>query len=457
MHPETLRRRVRQAEADGGLRPDLPMSQEQQPRPTPEARGRPGSFETGFCAIRFWHRRRASPFVRLGERRKPHQKLIADRLDEPTMDRVNASQPNGHVGWRLVSATSQSDGIQRPSNRPGGEFAGEEASRPDPWLMPPPPHPAVGVAPLPVAPAAGSQSNDGSSMNLGLYARVIWRFKWVMALGLIVGVGGAYMLYKGGGGSYSSRAQLFITQTGFTWGSNGEPRATSPDDSSPAGAGGTSTSTGTSSSGSGSVLSPYVPGVDPQRLSSLASLYAQLAGGSAVRTMLPVAYRDMLNPASGAPTATLSANAVTAAEYANPAILPLVTFWATGPSPSVASGLASAATDAFQRLVMSQQASVAPQSRVVAQVVQPATRARPAGHKSKSLPILIFMASVLGAFGLSLALENTRPRSASRERKRSLMRKRGHPVPAATPVAGSPAGLPAEELSFAESGAGSPV
>ena len=30
MHPETLRKRVRQAEADGGLRPDLPTTQERE-------------------------------------------------------------------------------------------------------------------------------------------------------------------------------------------------------------------------------------------------------------------------------------------------------------------------------------------------------------------------------------------------------------------------------------------
>ena len=30
MHPETLRKRVRQAEADGGLRPDLPTTEERE-------------------------------------------------------------------------------------------------------------------------------------------------------------------------------------------------------------------------------------------------------------------------------------------------------------------------------------------------------------------------------------------------------------------------------------------
>jgi hypothetical protein len=274
-------------------------------------------------------------------------------------------------------------------------------------------------------------------MDLRLYGRVMWRFKWVMALGLIIGTVGAYMLYKGGG-TYSSKAQVFITQSGFTWGSDGTT-------ASPTGAGGSSTgasssSTGASSSstgaqssssgtGSSSGLSPYVPGVDPQRLSSLASLYAQLAGGSALRNMLPAAYREMLNPASGSPTATLSANQVAAAEFATPAVLPVITFWATGPSPSVATGLAAAATSAFERLLTQQQVAVAPQSRVVGQIVQSATPGKLSSHASKSLPIMVFLVGLLGAFGVSLALENTLPRRARYERKRRLVFRRRRPVP----------------------------
>ena len=290
-------------------------------------------------------------------------------------------------------------------------------------------------------------------MDLGLYARVMWRFKWVMAVGLIVGIGGAYMLYAGvGGGSYSSRAQIFITQPGFTWGSNGQ--LTSKSSSSSASTT-SSTATGGTSSGYGnSVLSPYVPGVDPQRLSSLASLYSQLASGSALRSMLPATYQNMLNPRSGSPTATLFSSAVTAAEYANPAILPLVTFWATAPSPALATGLANAATNAFQRLVTTQQVQAAQNSRVVAQLVQTATPGKLSSHKSKSLPIMVFLAGVLGAFGLSLALENTRPRSGSSQRKHRVRRKRGQAAAAEAPVdAGVSAGAHAEDLSFAESGA----
>lgn len=278
-------------------------------------------------------------------------------------------------------------------------------------------------------------------MNLRLYGRVIWRFKVIMALGLIIGVGGAFMLYEGiGSGAYASKAQVFITQPGFTWGSSGRSGGAN-DNANPA-----------SASGSAAIVSPYVPGVDPARLSSLATLYAQLANGSALRNMLPAAYRNMLNPSAGSPTATLSANPVTASEFASPATLPLVTFWSSAPSPAVATALAAGAATAFQRLVTLQQAGVAPQSRVVGQVVQNATPGKLTGHKSKSLPIMVFLAGLLGAFGLCLALENLRPRGVERERKRKLGRRNHVVAPREMPVgASSSADAHAGDFSFADS------
>lgn len=390
------------------------------------------------------------------------------------MDAVNEQVPNGKLQRRLITANHLNDTLTEA----GADWQGDgsaasqvpppgAASASDTGFPPPPPRgafaptalvrPSPTLAPVPAV-APTSQSGDGSTMDLGLYARVMWRFKWVMALGLIIGTAGAYMLYAGvGGGSYSSHAQIFITQPGFTWGSIGQ-LTQSASGASTSGASTSTTSTtatGSTSSGYGnSVISPYVPGVDPQRLSSLASLYSQLVDGSALRSMLPAAYQQMLNPPSGSPTANLYASAVTAAEYANPAILPLVTVWASAPSPGVASGLATAATTAFQHLVSTQQVQVAQQSRVVAQVVQTATPGKQTGHKSKSLPIMFFLAGLLGAFGLSLVLENRRPRSTSSERTRRLPRKRGRAAAAKVPAdAGRPRDAHTEDLSLAEPGA----
>lgn len=375
---------------------------------------------------------------------------------------VNDPRPNGHTPRKRIKATDRREAlVRRQANGPAGAngqaggYGSDPASVPNPAPDPPPApasartrarvvhvksSPAAAPAAFAQTPAPESRSADGSTMDLRLYARVMWRFKFVMALGLIIGIAGAYMLYEGGGSAYKSRAQVFITQPGFTWGMASSVPSSSANGSSSAG------------SGNSSTVFPYVPGVDPQRLAALATLYAQLAGGSALRNLLPAVYRDMLKPTSGTPTATLSPNAVTASEFANPATLPLVTFWATAPTPGLATGLASAATDAFRRLVTQQQAAVALQSRVVAQVVQTATPGAVSGHKSKSLPIMVFMAGLLGAFGLSLVLENTRPRVAG-ERKRKLgRRKHARATSEETSVrAVSPADGPAEDVSFAES------
>ena len=370
---------------------------------------------------------------------------------------MDTQGPNEHVARhervarRLITASHRTETLaQARANRQGEGYGANPvpppvlgaASASDTGFAPPPTAlspmgPAPTLAPVPPK-ALTPRSSDGSTMDISLYGRVLWRFKWVMLLGLVIGIGGAYMLYKGtGGGTYASRAQVFITQEGFTWGSNGQVTS-----SAPSSGGGTQQNTST-----------YVPGVDPQRLSALASVYAQLASGTALRQMLPDTYRALLAPPTGNPTATLSINAVPATEYSNPAILPIISFWAYAPSPTLAAGLAASASAAFGSLVTQQQAAVPTQSRVVSQVIQSASPAQPTGHKSKSLPIMVFLAGLLGAFGLSLALENSRPRSASSKRRRTLHRRtRGRTVGAeALDGTGSPADTRAEDPGFAES------
>ena len=67
-----------------------------------------------------------------------------------------------------------------------------------------------------------------TEVDFRLYARVIWRFKWVVMLGLIVAVGlaGLSVVKVGKGGKiayrqaelWASTARLGVTQQGFPWG-----------------------------------------------------------------------------------------------------------------------------------------------------------------------------------------------------------------------------------------------
>src|SRR6185437_9617556 len=151
-------------------------------------------------------------------------------MSVPKMDDVNDPGQNGNIARRLITASQRNDTLAQTGTKGQAEGYGTNQ-------VPPPGagfgqtgliRPAPTLAPVP-SPASTRRPDDGSSMDLGLYIRVMWRFKWVMAIGLIIGVGGAYMLYTGvGGGSYASRAQIFITQPGFTWGSNGHLQPTSP-------------------------------------------------------------------------------------------------------------------------------------------------------------------------------------------------------------------------------------
>lgn len=116
-------------------------------------------------------------------------------------------------------------------------------------------------------------------MDLAQHAAVLWRFRAVvtggLVLGIVLAVLAAYQLPSmtpRGSETWSSESSLLVTQAGFP-----EGRSTLPTDGTGEVGGGT---------GSGG-QSGQLEFADPDRLSGLASLYAQLATGDRVRARLP--------------------------------------------------------------------------------------------------------------------------------------------------------------------------
>jgi hypothetical protein len=232
-------------------------------------------------------------------------------------------------------------------------------------------------------------------MDLGLYFRVIRRFRVLVLGGVVLAIGLAVLTtarvsFAGSTPKltyrqqevFSSQASLFVTQKGFPWGSTvpqylpGDP------------------ATG----------NPSTPAADPIRLSALTTLYAHLAQSDSVRRLLSL---------SGAPEGTITVNPVPAPPYSSPAILPLLTVDAIASSPAGAVRLANQAADAFRGWLVREQANagIPAERRVVVQVVHRASSATLASGRTKTLPVVVFLTVLAATFGLIFVLENMRPRA----------------------------------------------
>jgi hypothetical protein len=226
-------------------------------------------------------------------------------------------------------------------------------------------------------------------MDLAKYLRVTWRFKWLLAGGFVLAVllavlavarvSSSGITYRQGM-TYRSSATIFITQAGFPWG------RTAPE----------------YLPGNQAKSTPSVPVADPQRLSSLTALYAQLAMSDPVRSLLTATERTQ---------GSVSVSAVLAPLNSSPPILPLLRFSAVAPSKARAVALVDNAAGAFQTWLSQQQnsAGIGASQRVVAQLVTGGSNPTTASHRSKALPMIIFIAVIAASFGLALALENLRP------------------------------------------------
>jgi hypothetical protein len=229
-------------------------------------------------------------------------------------------------------------------------------------------------------------------MDLGLYFRVIRRFKWLVLGGLVVAIGlsvlavarvsfvaGKPKLAYRQGQMFQAETMVFVTQKGFPWGST-IPTYLPANPST-----------------------PPTPQADPNRLATLATLYAQLATSDQIQAQLH---------AHRAPVGTFTVNTVPAPAYSNPAILPLLKLDATSPTAADAMVLANDAATVFGDWLRTQQknAGIPPERRVVVQTVERATKATLVAGRSKTLAAVVFLTVMAATLGLAFVLENMRPR-----------------------------------------------
>lgn len=241
-------------------------------------------------------------------------------------------------------------------------------------------------------------------MDLRVYARVLWRFRLLVGLGLVLGLSVALLAtvrveFGGGAPSFAyrqgevweSQTTLFVTQRGFPWG-----RAVF-DEVVPLDQEGLQRELDEATEGSGSV--PRF--ADPGRFQALAVLYARLAESDQVRALL-----ERRGPIRG------TYDAVPVPSDDGNGILPFVLIRTLSDSPSAAEELAAGASTAFRTYLDRQQAAsrIQPEKRVEVVVVQRPERATLFQARSMVRPMFIFVLVIALTVGLAFILDNLRPR-----------------------------------------------
>jgi hypothetical protein len=234
-------------------------------------------------------------------------------------------------------------------------------------------------------------------MDLQLYARVLWRFRLLVAAGVVVAIGLSLNSYfkigfSGGSPSLSPReaevwrsdATIFVTQPGFPWG-----RIVVFEEEDPAAAGEQPTRP-TDRARFG----------DPDRFADLATLYSYLAQSDAVRRIIE---RD------GDVNGQIMAEPIASEDGDG---LPLVGISAMAESAASAQQLAQRQIAAFGKYLEQEQvrSDIPENDRVVIDVVDRPRGAELEVPRKKTEPIAIFLAVMIATLGAAFVLENVRPR-----------------------------------------------
>ena len=222
-------------------------------------------------------------------------------------------------------------------------------------------------------------------MDLALYSRVIWRFRVIVAVGLLLALALSFLSFvkvgfNGGTPRLSYRqANIWKSQETFLITARGVPWARITNQSASVGG-----------------------------LASLSAFYAQLANSDDVQKLL----RES-GPVHGAMVAQPAVDQITT--FRSP--LPFVSILGTAKTPSAAIDIAQRGAVAFRKYIVSRQnnAHIPVGQRVQMSVLAEARTATLLQGRKKTLPIVIFVTIMAATIGLAFILENLRPRVQSLE------------------------------------------
>jgi hypothetical protein len=226
-------------------------------------------------------------------------------------------------------------------------------------------------------------------MDLTLYGRVLWRFRFIVLAGfaLAIVLAGLDMFKVTPHGLkyrkaeiWSSNATLLLTQRDFPIGWSTPPY--------------------TVTAGTNSLIPKFA---DTSRFASLALIFAQLANSDAVQRLL--------TEQGGAPGA-ISARARVVGDASNAPPLPIIDFSGIATSPRDAYVTAAKGVAAFKSYVSQREdaAGVPANQRVEIQVLNAPAGAALTQPRKKTLPIVIFLTVAMITLALAFVLENLRPR-----------------------------------------------
>ena len=246
-------------------------------------------------------------------------------------------------------------------------------------------------------------------MDLGLYLRVLWRFRYIVGIGFVLASrGGGQRIHKG---ELQPRPHISLRllppsrdlasedapardPAGLSVGPNNATPSIRSDVSLDT----TSTTTSTPSGVQPTVGSSLL--YNPNQFTSLAILYAQLLNSSAIQDPIKRHF----------PANVLLTGQEVVNPSANNEILPLVDVVGIAPTRTEARRVSQAGANLFESYAEQQQvaAAVPANQRVVFRVVS-TTKTLLAGRK-KTLPVVAFLGIMIAAIGLAFILENFRPR-----------------------------------------------